>query len=142
MAIIKNLTPHAVNIIAEDGSTIATFPSEGVARATQQAEKIGELNGVDIVSMKFGETVDLPAYEQGTFYIVSVITLNAAQAGGRLIGDLLMTADPVRNNEGQIIGCRRLATQDSKGFYCTQPEHCEEGRCELGCKNCFNQMAD
>lgn len=109
---IKNLTPHAVSIIAEDGSTTATFAPEGaVARATQHAETVGSLNGIELVSMKFGATIDLPAPQEGTFLIVSVITINAAKAEGRTTSDLLMTADPVRNEAGQIIGCRRFAVQ-------------------------------
>lgn len=116
MANIKNLTPHAVNIIAENGETVVTFPSDGNARASQQAEHVGELEGVDIVSMKFGETVGLPDPEEGTFLIVSVITLDAAKAQGRDIGDLLMVADPVRNDEGVIIGVRRLATKDPEAL--------------------------
>lgn len=131
MARIINLTPHAVNIIAKDGSVKATYPSEGVARATQHAEVIGELNGVELVSMKFGETVDLPAPAktcdigwpcsqphlscegcpdaEKVYYIVSIITANAAKANGRSTDDLIITADPVRNDEGQIIGCERFA---------------------------------
>ncbi len=109
---IKNLTPHAVNIVAEDGTTIATFAPEGVvARASQCAEHVGELDGIELVSMKFGETIDLPAPEDGVWLIVSVITINAAKAQGRTTSDLLMTADPVRNDAGQIIGCRRFAVQ-------------------------------
>ena len=41
---ITNLTPHQVTVIAEDGAIVAQFPSEGIARASQQAEKVGELN--------------------------------------------------------------------------------------------------
>jgi len=98
-----------VNIIAEDGSTTASFPSEGVARASQHAEPIGLLNGIELVSMKFGETVDLPDPVKDTYYVVSIITANAARANGRSTDDLIITADPVRNDEGQIIGCRRFA---------------------------------
>lgn len=32
---IKNLTPHAVTIIAADGTVDRTIPSDGVARAAQ-----------------------------------------------------------------------------------------------------------
>lgn len=106
---IVNLTPHAVNIIAEDGGLVATFPSEGVARATQHAERVGELNGIELVSMKFGDPIDLPAPVEDTFFVVSIITANAAAACGRGTDDLLITADPVRNDAGQIIGCRRFA---------------------------------
>lgn len=113
---VRNLTPHDVNLLPDGEKCFATFTSEGNARASQQAEHAGELDGVEVVSMKFGETVDLPDPEEGTFLIVSVITLDAARAQGRDIGDLLMTADPVRNDKGQIIGCRRLATKDPEAF--------------------------
>lgn len=137
MARIRNLTPHEVKIIGENGAIIATFkPTGRVARATQVTEKIGELNGVEIVSMKFGETVDLPEYAEEprcswqnagcepnghdckgcsealwepVYYIVSRVTAEAARATGRRTDDLLLTADPVRDGNGQIIGCRRLA---------------------------------
>ena len=109
MAKIINLTPHTVSIVDEDGTVKATFPSEGSARADQIATKIGELDGIELVSMKFGATENLPASEDGTYYIVSVITANAAKAEGRTTSDLVITADPVRDDSGRIIGCRRFA---------------------------------
>lgn len=109
MAKIVNLTPHAVNVVAEDGTVKAAFPSEGIARASQTAEHVGELDGIELVSMKFGATEDLPAPEDGTYYIVSVITANAAKAEGRTTSDLVITADPVRDDSGRIIGCKRFA---------------------------------
>ncbi len=109
MATIKNLTPHTVNIIGEDGALKASFPSEGIARATQVAEHAGELEGVELVTMKFGATQDLPVPQEGIYYIVSVITANAAKAEGRGADDLVITADPVRDADGRIIGCKRFA---------------------------------
>lgn len=109
MANIRNLTPHTVSIIGSDGAVKAAFPSEGSARADQIATKIGELNGIELVSMKFGATEDLPAPVDGTYYIVSVITANAAKEEGRATSDLLITADPVRDDSGRIIGCKRFA---------------------------------
>lgn len=107
---IINLTPHAVNIIAEDGSTVAVFPSQGVARASQQDIPVTtNAAGVEIVRTEFGATVDLPAPEAGKLFIVSIITVNAAEAEGRTTDDLLITSTPVRDDKGQIIGCRRLA---------------------------------
>ena len=109
MATIKNLTPHTVSIINEDGTVKAAFPSESIARASQTAEHVGELDGIELVSMKFGATEDLPAPEDGIYYIVSVITANAAKAEGRTTSDLVITADPVRDDSGRIIGCKRFA---------------------------------
>ncbi len=108
MANIINLTPHEVSIIA-DGKVKATFPSEGVARATQTVEVVDSLNGIDIVSMRFGKTEGLPTPVDGTYYIVSITTANAARAEGRTCADLLVTSGPVRGNDGQIIGCTALA---------------------------------
>jgi len=109
MATIKNLTPHTVSIINEDGTVKAAFPSEGIARASQTAEHVGELDGIELVSMKFGATEDLPAPEDGIYYIVSVITANAAKAEGRTTSDLVITADPVRADSGRILGRKRFA---------------------------------
>ena len=109
MAKIINLIPHAVNIVAEDGTVKAAFPSEGIARASQVAEHAGELEGIELVTMKFGATQDLPAPQEGVYYIVSVITANAAKAEGRGADDLVITADPVRDADGRIIGCKRFA---------------------------------
>ena len=109
MATIKNLTPHTVSIVNEDGTVKATFPSEGIARASQIAEHAGELDGIELVSMRFGKTEDLPAPAEGVYYIVSAITANAAKAEGRTTDDLVLTADTVRDDSGRIIGCKRFA---------------------------------
>jgi len=112
MATIINLTPHIVNIIAEDNSVKAAFPSQGIARASQTSEVVGDLDGIELVRMAFGKTEDLPAPAEGTYYVVSIITANAAKAEGRSTDDLVITADPVRDGKdgkGNIIGCRRFA---------------------------------
>lgn len=106
---VVNLTPHTVNVIGEDGVILKSYPSVGIARARQHAEPIGELDGVELVSMKYGEPEDLPAPAEDTYYIVSIITANAAKAVGRRTDDLLITSDPVRDEAGQIIGCKRFA---------------------------------
>ena len=109
MTNIINLTPHTINICNEDGTIVKSFESNGIARAKQTAEVVGNLDGVELVSMKFGEPEDLPEYAEGTYYVVSIITANAAKAVGRRVDDLLITADPVRDADGRIIGCKRFA---------------------------------
>lgn len=109
MTNIINLTPHTVNICNEDGTIVKSFESKGIARAKQTAQHVGELDGIELVSMKFGNTEDLPAPAEGVYYIVSVITANAAKAEGRTTDDLVITADPVRDAANRIIGCRRFA---------------------------------
>ena len=104
---LVNLTPHAVTFYGEDGNVLfAVEPSGVVARCTERATKVGEINGIPVVSKSFGEIYDLPEAKEGTIYIVSLIVALAAKASGR--DDLRIVADPVRNEKGQIIGCRSL----------------------------------
>ena len=105
---IKNLTPHDVTIIFNDGST-RVIPSSGVARAAQTSVDVAIVDGITICKMVFGDPVDLPDPAADVHLIVSVITANAAKAAGRITDDLLITADPVRDDDGKIIGCKRLA---------------------------------
>lgn len=102
---IKNLTPHSITMFKEDGSK-AVFLAESVsARCTTTTEVVSSLDGITITKSKFGETVGLPSYSKGTYYIVSRIVAEANR--GR--SDLLIVNETVRDNKGVIVGCRSLA---------------------------------
>jgi len=130
---IVNLTPHPVIIVRDDPegantgfvgvgpatkeikySVVETIaPAGPVARARQTDENVGEVkvNGhaVPLVTSKYGDPTDLPAPEEGTYYVVSILTAQAAKAVGRSTSDLLVTSDPVRDATGKIVGCRKFA---------------------------------
>lgn len=106
---IRNLTPHTVTIVDENGDVALELPSEGVARAAQTDVPAGEVDGIPVVRTTFGNPDGLPEAEEGVFLVVSVITANAARAAGRGTEDLLLTSNPVRDAEGRIVGCRALA---------------------------------
>lgn len=106
---IINLTPHAISIVDEAGNRIVDLPSEGEARAVQTNISIGSLGDIPLVKTEFGEPIGLPEPAENTFYIVSAITANAAKVAGRTTDDLLLTAETVRNEKNQIIGCKALA---------------------------------
>jgi hypothetical protein len=101
---IINLTPHEVNIRNEKGEEIKSFPSEGVVRLSTKVEKLRPLYGIPITKTVFGFPEGLPRYQPGRYYIVSQLVKSALP--GR--GDLLVPAELVRNDKGQIIGCRSL----------------------------------
>lgn len=115
MASIVNLTPHAVNLIGAEGETLAVFaPTGTIARAAQTDITVGQVEvapgvSVDVVSTSFGDPTDLPDPAEGTYYVVSILTAQAAKAAGRSTSDLLVTSDPVRGDDGRIIGCRRFS---------------------------------
>jgi hypothetical protein len=103
---IINLTPHEVVVYDGNMGIIGRYPSDGVARARATYESDDKsVNGVPLVHVTFGDPVDLPDPVDGTMYIVSLITAQAAESVGRITSDLLITAQPVRDESGQIIGC-------------------------------------
>lgn len=107
---IKNLTPHRVAIVGLDGTEVAVYPPSGlVARAAQADQSVGTVEGIEVVRTTFGVPTDLPDPEEGTWLIVSLATANAAKAAGRITDDLLLTSNPVRDDGGRIVGCRRFA---------------------------------
>lgn len=113
---INNHTPHAVTLFDEDGDPLVTFAPVGLARAKQTAVTVGEIdlgNGVvPVKKMTFGAVEGLPeTCADDERFIVSAITATAAKETHHpLAKKLLVVADPVRNADGQIIGCRSFST--------------------------------
>lgn len=131
VSMVRNLTPHTVVLLeadeergTEEGQLgygraaklgtfrrVAEFPSVGVARADTLSIPAGTLWLLDadgeiaLTRTVFGEVQDLPAPTRSVGLIVSLITANAAAAGGRTTDDLLVVGEAVRNEEGRIIGC-------------------------------------
>ena len=106
---IVNLTPHEVKIVDGGNNVVAVFPSDGVARASQHDVLVDEINSIPVVKTEFGEVLGLPEPTEGIVYIVSRITVEAAQAQGRSTDDLLVTSGAVRDSQGRIVGCRAFA---------------------------------
>ena len=81
---IINLTPHAINFLREDNSVLAT---------------------VEPNQCSYGAVTGLPDPQPETIYLVSALTAQAC----RDRNDVFITDDAVRNESGQIIGCRAIA---------------------------------
>lgn len=103
---IINLTPHAINFLREDNSVLATIePSGVVARASQTRERVSEVNGIPVNQCSYGAVTGLPDPQPETIYLVSALTAQAC----RNRSDVFIVDDAVRNESGQIIGCRAIA---------------------------------
>jgi hypothetical protein len=108
--VIKNLTPHPLTFLAEDGETVlTTIPPSGViprVREEHAPDGTVPLGGVEIPvsKIRYTEPEGLPAQEDGVFLVVSLITAQAAP--GRT--DLLIPTGQVRGEGGRIIGCTGL----------------------------------
>ena len=101
-----NLTPHVINILAEDGGRILELaPSGGIARVASTSVKIGDVDGVPFFETKLGEPEGVPEPEAGTTFVVSGL-LRAACPGR---DDLMQPGRLVRDETGKPIGCIGLS---------------------------------
>lgn len=114
MTIIKNVTPHDVTLVNENGETIRVFPREGVTiRLQSQTVTVGEIDGVRLTNTVYGKPVlvnaegiesPMPEVEDGVYYIVSAMA-KAAMPDRK---DLLVPAEQKRDAAGRIIGAMSL----------------------------------
>ena len=110
MTKIINMTPHPLCLLAEDGSVLREIkPSGTIARAEQTDVPVGDIDGFPLVRSSFGEPIDLPDWKEGIFLFVSLATAKPAQAAGRRPYDLLLSSQQVRDENGNIVGCRGFA---------------------------------
>ena len=103
---LKNFTPHNVVIVINESKIV--IPSDGIARVTETktvAPSI-DVDGVIVETFlsAFGEVENLPPQEEGVMIIVSALVASAAK--GR--DDLLVPGELVRDDGGNIVGCKSL----------------------------------
>lgn len=101
-----NMTPHSVNIIGEDNSVIKTIPASGnLIRLESSTVDSGlSVDDVKITKTVFGNPKGLPEESESVYYIVSQIVKSALPNRS----DLLVPAEVVRDDKGNIIGCKSL----------------------------------
>ena len=101
-----NCTPHAVTVMNDNNEVILSLPKSGlIPRLSQTTQLRYILRNIPITETVFGQTVDLPNPEPYTFLIVSRLVLEANKDRE----DLLVPNDIVRDESGNIIGCRSFA---------------------------------
>ena len=129
---VKNLTPHPINIIGPDGENIATIaPEPTPARLAAQTVPADSIDGIATSHTVFGEPEGLPtpghrcticggpgtfgvcddpgcaAAAGPCFFVVSQLIKSALPERT----DLLVPAEVVRDKSGAIIGCRSLGRE-------------------------------
>lgn len=99
MTNIINLTPHAIT----ETMTNTTFaPSGTVARVSSESICAGNINNIPVFITKFGDVQDLPAPQEGTIYIVSLLVKQASPDRR----DLVSPGTLVRDDKGNPVGCK------------------------------------
>lgn len=99
-----NLTPHEVRVFLEEGVSTRLAPSGQIARVLATTSDAGHFGNVPLVKTSFGEVSGLPDSEKGTLYIVSAMVRMALPSRK----DLASPGDLVRDESGNVIGCRNL----------------------------------
>ena len=110
MTQLINLTPHDIKIIFEDGTTLKVPASGEVARVATSNDTVGgvmtEAGTIPVKAVTYGEVTGLPDYDPDKAQYFLVSSLVAARVPDRR--DVLVPGDFVRDEKGNIIGCRSL----------------------------------
>jgi hypothetical protein len=101
--VIKNFTPHIINIF--DGEASVTYPVDGPApRLATVRTSLGFLAGHHVVRTAFGEITGLPPKEENVVLVVSAMVAEAAPERD----DLAYPGEAVRDAGGKIVGATGL----------------------------------
>lgn len=103
---VVNKTPHPVHIVDASGKVLRTYVKGGdpIRLAVQTVSGDPLPDGTPTSRTVFGDPVGLPDYSAGTFYIVSQLVKNALPHRS----DLLVPAQVLRDDQGNILGCQSL----------------------------------
>ena len=103
---IINKTPHPIHVLVGDkvATTFPACPHDELIRLKAESVPTEPVCGVPTSQTKFGEPVGLPSYADDVYYIVSQLVKSAMPTRS----DLLVPAEVVRDDGGNIIGCRSL----------------------------------
>lgn len=103
-AVIKNCCPHAVDILV--GEEVKTLPPSGIIpRCSQSEEYVGTIAGIPVTRQVFGEVINLPEPEEGTFLVVSKMVADACPERH----DLLIPGPLIRDENNNVVGCRGVS---------------------------------
>ena len=101
---VRNLTPHTVKVVNDDGSTTVYQPEPTPARVGTSLRRVGT-SEIPMFEEVYGDVQDLPNEEFGTILIVSGLVCSALPDRH----DLVHPVGLVRDDEGRVIGCRGFA---------------------------------
>jgi hypothetical protein len=103
--LIVNLTPYPI----EDPQAVWTLPPSGViARAVERVTPADPVDGVPTAYVECDGVRDLPGPALERWYVVSLVTAQAAKQWGRITSDLLIPGEQICDAKGKITGYKCL----------------------------------
>lgn len=106
------LMPHDLKIFNENDEIIQEIESTGDARVSEVITKETQIDGLTFVSKRY-ENANLPPVQDGTMLIVSKIVQDAHPERQDLVVPDTGPDSCVRDDEGRIMGVKRLQLQSS-----------------------------
>ena len=103
---IKNCTPHVINVQKRDGSFGSFQPEEKTPRVETRTKYVCDIDGIPVVETVYGDIADMPSLEDGVYFIVSKMLRDQC----RDRNDLLTVGELIRDQRGIVIGCKGLST--------------------------------
>lgn len=116
--LIRNLTPHILNIHLQDGKVLTISPDGLIARVAQERTERAPVFGIPVTESRFGEVENLPAPVEGHIYIVSGLVLAAVPDRP----DVFAPGEAIRDDQGRIIGCEGLSCAPAYRGQASAPE--------------------
>lgn len=108
---LVNLCPHPIVI---EGKRPCTLPAaEFPARLLSSEKLVTEVEGIPVIAVSLGGTMNLPDPRLGVLLIVSSVLRSAFPHRS----DLVSPARLFRDETGTISCCRALAVNPSSGIY-------------------------
>lgn len=104
---VINLTPHALDLVCNDGLVMHIEASGVVARCAERRNRVGEVAGMVIERAEFGAIEGLPDPQTDTIFIVSTLVLTALKG---VRPDVFSPGKAIRDDAGRIIGANGLST--------------------------------
>lgn len=101
MSDFVNLTAHDVVVMRPNGKTMVIPPSGTVARVLTEEREAEPVDDIPCVNRDLCKVAGLPPAVEGTYYIVSSLTMLYAPERK----DLLAPANLARDDAGNVVGC-------------------------------------
>jgi hypothetical protein len=103
---LVNLTPYS---ILGDPQNMWTIPPSGVtARAIELVTPADPIDGIPTAYIECYGVRDLPGPADDRWYVISMVTAQAAKQWGRVTHDLLTSGEQICDTDGKIIGYKCL----------------------------------
>ena len=103
---LRNLTPHALVVLDADDTALLTLPPCSTPPRIEQhiVTELAGPGGVVVQDIRYGGVVGLPGATPGTLLVVSRVVAREVSRH-----DLVFPDGEVRDADGRVVGCRRLA---------------------------------